>query len=167
MDGKCGGNCQMVGASRKFSLWPVIGAVVCCVLGIASGLGTAGGMDGWYQSLQKPAGNPPPWVFGPVWTILYLLMGIAAGQLLARGAWVPFGYFLVNFLLNLAWTPAFFGAHWLVGSLAIIVGMGVFLVLAILSARKVDAVSAGLWVPYLLWIIYATYLNGMIAWLNR
>ncbi|MFT4175596.1 MAG: TspO/MBR family protein [Luteolibacter sp.] len=152
--------------SKRVPWWlPLIGALVCLALGMVSGISTKGGME-WYRSLEKPAGNPPAWVFGPVWTVLYLLMGAAAGRLFARGGWSALGFFSLSFLCNLAWGPAFFMGNWLAGSVAILTAMWIFLFLSIRTAWAVDRVSAGLWVPYLLWITYALYLNVSIAGLN-
>lgn len=148
-------------------LWPVAGAVVCLGLGIASGLSTVSGGGEWYKGLVKPPGNPPSWLFGPVWTVLYLLMGVSLGRLIHRGAKGAVTLFVIQFLLNLAWTPLFFGAHSILGGLVAIFGIWGFLALTIWRAEKRDALSAILLLPYLLWIMYATYLNAGIAWLNR
>ncbi len=148
-------------------VWPIVGAVVCLGLGLASGLSTVSGGGGWYQELLKPPGNPPSWLFGPVWTVLYLLMGIAAGRLIHRKASGAVTLFVIQFVLNLAWTPVFFGAHAIGWALAIIFGIWGFLALTIRSAEKADHLSALLLIPYLFWIMYATYLNAAIGWLNR
>ena len=121
----------------------------------------------WYQDLQKPPGNPPAWLFGPVWTVLYLLMGVAAGRLIHRRASGAVTLFVIQFLLNLAWTPVFFGAHAIGWALVIIFGIWGFLAFTIRSADKADHLSAVLLLPYLLWIMFATYLNAAIGWLNR
>ncbi len=148
-------------------LWPAAGAVVCLGLGIASGLSTTSGGGEWYQSLRKPPGTPPPWVFGPVWSVLYILMGIAAGRLIHRGAGKAVTFFAIQFILNLAWTPVFFGAHLMMGALLILFGLWGFLAFTIRAAEKADHPSAVLLLPYLFWVMYATYLNADIAWLNR
>ena len=148
-------------------VWPIAGALVCVGLGFLWGLTMVRGGGEWYQALEKPVGNPPSWIFGPVWTVLYVLMGIAVGRLIHRGASGTVTLFVIQFLLNLAWTPVFFGAHRIVLALVIILALGCFLGMTIRSAEKVDKVSAFLLVPYLLWIMYATYLNASIGWLNR
>lgn len=148
-------------------LWPVAGAGMCLGLGIASGLSTAGGDNSWYQVLEKPPGTPPPWVFGPVWSVLYVMMGVAAGRLVFRRAWPAVGLFGLQFALNLAWTPVFFGAREVGLALAVILALWVSLLATILLARKRDRVSAWLLVSYLAWVSYATYLNAGIFWLNR
>jgi len=148
-------------------LWPIVGVIVCLGAGLAVGLTMEGGGGEWYQDLTKPPGNPPPWVFGPVWSVLYVLMGIAAGRLIHRRAMGTVTLFVIQFILNLAWTPVFFGAHAIGWALAVIFCIWGFLALTIRSAEKVDHLSAVLLLPYLFWIMYATYLNAAIGWLNR
>ena len=147
--------------------WPLGGAIVCLGLGIASGLSGVGGADTWYRALEKPPGTPPPWVFGPVWSVLYLMMGVAAGRLIYRRKMRAAGVFAVQFALNLAWTPVFFGMHQVAAALAVIVALWVLLLATIVLAWKADRISAFLLMPYLAWVSYATYLNGGIFLLNR
>ncbi|RYD17285.1 MAG: tryptophan-rich sensory protein, partial [Verrucomicrobiaceae bacterium] len=136
-------------------------------LGIASGLSSAGGGGEWYQGLTKPSGTPPSWVFGPVWSVLYLMMGIALGRLVHRKAWSAVWVFCAQFALNVVWTPVFFGAHRIALAMAIIVALWLGIVMLIRMARGVDRLSAGLLLPYLAWVSYATYLNAGFLWLNR
>ena len=147
--------------------WPAGGAVFCLVLGIASGLSTVGGDDTWYRTLIKPPGTPPPWVFGPVWSVLYLLMGVALGRLIHRRSKGAVGLFLTQFALNLIWTPVFFGAHQIAAALVVIGAMWVGVLGTMVLAGKSDRVVAWLLAPYLLWVSYAIYLNAGISWLNR
>jgi tryptophan-rich sensory protein len=147
--------------------WPLLGALACLGLGTASGLSTVGGADSWYRELVKPPGTPPSWVFGPVWSVLYLMMGTALGRLIHRRAWPAVGIFGFQMMLNLAWTPVFFGAHRIGTALFVIVSMWLGLWVTILLARRSDSLSAGLLVPYLVWVSYATYLNAGFFWLNR
>ncbi len=156
----------MSGMNAGKWLWPVCGAVLCLALGIASGLSTAGGADGWYQSLAKPPGTPPSWVFGPVWSVLYLMMGVALGRLVVRKAWPAVWIFAAQFALNLMWTPVFFGAHQIAAALLVITAMWVGLAFTIRLAGKSDKISAWLLAPYLAWVSYATYLNAGFLWLN-
>lgn len=154
-----------VKSPRKW-LWPLGCSLLCLALGTASGLSTAGGVQGWYQTLVPPPGTPPPWVFGPVWSVLYLLMGVAVGRLICRSAWSAVWVFAIQFALNLMWTPVFFGAHRIDAALAVIAAMGFGLIATIQLARKVDMISAWLLAPYLAWVGYATYLNAGFYWLN-
>jgi tryptophan-rich sensory protein len=126
-----------------------------------------GGDDTWYQVLVKTPGTPPPWVFGPVWSVLYVMMGVAGGRLIFRRVWPAVGLFGLQFVLNLAWTPVFFGAREPGMALLVILALWVSVLGTIFLARKWDRVSAWLLVPYLAWVSYATYLNAGIFWLNR
>ena len=146
--------------------WTAGCALLCLGLGTVSGLSTVGGSDAWYQALTKPPGTPPPWVFGPVWTVLYLLMGVALGRLISRKVWHAVWVFLIQFTLNLIWTPVFFGAHRVDAALAVIGALWFGLVSTILLARTFDRTSAGLLLPYFVWVSYATYLNAGFLWLN-
>jgi translocator protein len=145
----------------------VAGALLCLGLGTAAALSSAGGGDPWYQELVRPPGTPPPWVFGPVWSLLYLLMGCALGRLIHRRAKHAVGVFIMQFGLNLLWTPVFFGAQKIAAALALIVALWLGVAATISLARKSDTISVSLLIPYWLWVSYATYLNAGFFWLNR
>lgn len=147
-------------------LWPFGWGLVCLGLGITSGLSSVGGDGDWYKSLVRPPGTPPSWVFGPVWSALYLMMGVSLGRLINQNAWRAVKVFAIQLLLNLAWTPVFFGLHRSGVALVIIIAMWFGLLATILLARKVDKISAWLLIPYLAWVTYATYLNIGFFWLN-
>jgi len=151
--------------------------IVICVLvveglGVASGYSTVSSIKTWYSALEKPVGTPPNWVFGPVWTALYAMMGISLalvwhraspGQLKASGiAW-----FVMQMILNVAWTPVFFGAHQIHAALFVISGLWIAIVVTIFYFQKLDRIAALLLVPYLLWVSYATYLNAGYMMLNK
>lgn len=127
-------------------------------------------IDSWYDQLDKPFFNPPSWVFAPVWTALYLLIGVAAWLVwrsphteARRAALTWWGLQLV---LNAAWTPLFFGAQALWVAFIEIVVLLVAIVVTVVSFRRVHQVAAWLLVPYLLWVSFATVLNGTIAAMN-
>ncbi|MBK1883320.1 tryptophan-rich sensory protein [Luteolibacter pohnpeiensis] len=153
--------------SQAAWILPSAAAILCLIAGAASGLISVEGGGVWYEKLNKPPGTPAASVFGPVWTVLYLMMGAAAGRLVHRRQWKAFWGFLIQLVLNLAWTPMFFGAHQIVPALGIIAILGLILGWTIREAEHSDKVSAYLLLPYLLWVGYATYLNAGIAWLNR
>lgn len=146
--------------------WPLVGALCCLALGIASGLSTVGGNNAWYRELAKPPGTPPPWVFGPVWSVLYLLMGVTLGRLIHRREWPAVWVFGIQFALNLGWTPVFFGANQIATAFAIISALWLGVFSTILLAWKADKAAAWLLAPYLVWVSYATYLNAGIFRLN-
>ncbi len=151
--------------------------ILICIVAI-NGLGAAGAyftMDSlkdWYAALAKPPGVPPNWIFGPVWTVLYALMGVSLALVWHRAAAGPekkraLICFAVQLILNLAWTPIFFGAHQLGTALAVIVALWIGILLTLLKFRPLVRTAALLLVPYLLWVSYATYLNAGYFFLNR
>lgn len=129
------------------------------------GVGTAPGA--WYASLEKPWFNPPNWMFGPVWTVLYLMIAIAGWRIWMRrrtgGAmtawWVQLG-------LNFLWSPVFFGLQSPGWAIPIILAMLVSIVTFIRLSWDQDRLAVWLFVPYLAWVSFATLLNVSIWWLN-
>jgi len=143
---------------------------LCLGLGSASGLLSGSGLTEWYKTLNKPFFQPPSWVFGPAWTILYTLMGIALAFVwnaedtqFKSAALKIFG---VQFVLNLIWSPTFFLAQQPTIALGIILLMWIAILATIRSFKKVNATAAYLLVPYLLWVTFATCLNASIVYLN-
>lgn len=128
-------------------------------------------VDGWYSGLDKPPWTPPSWLFGPVWTVLYLMMAVAAWLVWREGGWRKqaraLGLFLLQWLLNALWTPLFFGMHRV--GLACIEIILLWLVLAatMTSFWRVRKVAGILLVPYLAWVTLATALNFSIWRLNQ
>jgi len=121
----------------------------------------------WYQALEKPAFNPPNWIFGPVWTTLYVLIGLAGARVFIRerGTWLPRIWF-IQIALNFIWSPVFFVLHRPDLALAVLVAMLVAILTFIAAAWNRDRPSALLFVPYVLWVSFAGLLNGAIWWLN-
>lgn len=129
---------------------------------------SVGSMPGtWYEDLHKPSWNPPAWLFGPAWTLLYTLMAVAAWLVWKRvGFSRPLVLYFVQLALNAAWTPIFFGAHQLGWALIEIVVMWVTILLTLLSFRRVNPTAGWLFVPYLVWVSFATCLNFTLWRLN-
>jgi len=142
---------------------------------LLGGLGaavTGSQIAGWYAGLNKPPGTPPNWLFGPVWISLYAMVGVAFAIIWHRAEAGPAKravmlWFAVQLVLNLAWTPMFFGWHKLLLALVVIVALWVAIVVTIARFRKLQPVAGLLLIPYLLWVSYATYLNAGYWWLNR
>ncbi|WP_433623821.1 TspO/MBR family protein [Halomicrococcus sp. NG-SE-24] len=141
--------------------------VVCELAGVVPAFLTADDVSGWYTTVQQPAFTPPNWVFGPVWTTLYLLMGVAL-YLVWRGERdrLALGAFAVQLALNASWTLVFFGMQWPAGGLAVIVALLAAIVATIALFSRVDRRAALLLVPYLAWVAFATVLNYEIWRLN-
>lgn len=140
----------------------------------AAGIGssvTAPSIQTWYVNLSKPAGTPPNWVFGPVWTALYAMMAVAVWRVWRRAgvvrARVALGLFAIQLLLNVLWSILFFGLlrpDWALIDIAL---LWVAILACGLASLPHDRVAAALLLPYLLWVTYAAYLNGGIWLLNR
>lgn len=124
--------------------------------------------DAWYQGLAKPSWNPPPWVFGPVWTLLYATLGLAAWRVWRRSGWSrPLAWWGLQLLLNAAWTPVFFGLHLLGASVVVIAALWLVLVTTVASFARVDRIAAWTLVPCLAWVSFAAALDAAIWWSNR
>lgn len=149
--------------NRTLSL---IGFVVL-VLGCGTLIGYLNLPGDWYANLQKPFFNPPNWVFGPVWSVLYVLVAIAGWRIFCRA---PYGMAMrvwwVQLVLNFLWSPTFFGLKLPGLGLVVIVALLVAITGFIALARDVDRLAAWLFAPYALWVAFATLLNFSIWWLN-
>ena len=124
----------------------------------------------WYRSLNRPRWSPPAWVFGPVWTVLYTLMGIAAWLVWQRrrpGRSVAIGLFGLQLALNAAWTPIFFGARAIGPALLEIVVTWFAILGTLVAFTRQRALAGALLVPYLAWTTFATLLTAAIWRRNR
>ena len=144
------------------------GLVVFLVLVAAAAL--LGGLstpDAWFSALQKPSFNPPGWVFGPAWTLLYILMAIAAWRVYrVDGFGLAIGLWLVQLVVNAAWSPLFFGMHRADLALLNIIVLDILVIATIAVFLRKDRIAAWLMLPYLGWIAFATTLNAAIWQLN-
>lgn len=153
----------------KFSLalWIVL------ILGLGSGMGIFFGPDDWFQALKKPTWNPPGWVFGPAWTVLYTLMGISVwllrreANLSGTGKTSAMRLFWIQLVLNLAWTPIFFGLHQPGLAFIEICLLWLAALWTALAFGKISSTAGYLLVPYLAWLSFALVLNGTIWLLNK
>ncbi len=121
----------------------------------------------WYPSLSAPLGTPPAWVFAPVWTLLYVLMGTAAWLVWCRpGARLPLLLWGWQLLVNAAWNPLFFGLHAISAALVVSVLLVVLVGLTAVAFARRSRTGGALMFPYLLWTCYAAYLNAGFWSLN-
>jgi translocator protein len=140
--------------------------------GIVGSLFTFTAIQTWYVTLQKPALNPPAWVFGPVWTTLYLLMGIAA-FLVWRAGWsrkdvrIALSIFGAQLVLNALWSIVFFGFQSPAWAFVNIVLLWISIVWVMYAFYKISRLATYLLVPYICWVSFAAYLNFAIWILNR
>lgn len=160
------------GARDRPLLTLALAVLVVEVAGASGSVFTARGLAEWYVALQRPALAPPNRVFGPVWTVLFALLGVAAwlvwrrAESSPRAVRVAFALFVVQFVFNLGWSAVFFGLRRIGPGLAVI---GVLWLLAAATAwpfGRVDRRAGLLLVPYLLWVAFAAYLNYRFWVLN-
>jgi translocator protein len=146
-------------------------AIVACFA--AAGLGSLATMDAiptWYAALRKPSWNPPNWVFGPVWSLLYLMMAVAAWLVWRTAGWPgarpALGLFAVQLVLNIGWSVVFFGLHrpgWAFAEIVLLWGA---ILATLLLFRPISPSAALLLVPYLAWVTFAGLLNFTVWRLN-
>lgn len=149
----------------------VVSIIVCQGAGLIGSIATFPAIPTWYASLVKPPFNPPNWVFGPVWTTLYTLMGIAAFLVWRKGirdrqVRIALAIFVVQLVLNVLWSVVFFGLHFLLGGFILIVILWVAILLSIIIFSRVSKVAGVLLIPYILWVSFATVLNFSLWSLN-
>ena len=144
----------------------IVIAFLILVVGGGLLIGAVNRPDGWYASLVKPPFNPPGAVFGPVWTLLYVLIAFAGARTFERGRGAALALWAAQLALNFAWSPVFFGLH-RPGAALLVVAALLVAVLAFIAERwRRDRVAAYLFVPYAAWAAFATLLNASIWWLN-
>lgn len=136
----------------------------CLGAGILGSFFTVSSIPTWYQTLNKPIFSPPNWIFGPVWTILYILMGISL-YLIWKKKKVP-TVFWVQLILNALWSIIFFGMRNPMLALVDIVALWIAIVLTIKASSKINKLASFLLIPYLFWVTFATLLNLFITILN-
>ncbi|MES2596861.1 MAG: TspO/MBR family protein [Verrucomicrobiota bacterium] len=121
----------------------------------------------WYAALAKPEWNPPNWIFGPVWSVLYLGMAVAAWLVWRRGSQGhALKLYVVQLALNAAWTPVFFGAHQLGAALLVILALWLAIVLTLRAFWRVSTPAGLLFVSYLAWVSFASFLNFTLWRMN-
>ena len=153
----------------SFIRWALFTVPLCVLLGFLAG--QLGGPNSlWFQNLVKPGIYPPPATFGIVWTILYVMIGLSIALVCAawgaRGRGVAILAFVIHFLLNLAWTPVFFGMKEITAALVVLVMVDITLLVVIALFWKVRRLAAMLLLPYLAWVLFATALNWQFLQLN-
>ena len=152
--------------TRKPSL-PLL--AVFLVISVGGGLliGATNLPGGWYAGLAKPSFTPPNWLFGPAWTVLYILIGIAGWRSLGAGAGSTlFRLWVLQMVLNFAWSPTVFTLHRLDAGLGIILALLASILAFIATGWQRDRLAALLLVPYAAWVGFATALNLALVQLN-
>jgi tryptophan-rich sensory protein len=147
--------------------------ITCIAIGYLSGMVTRSAITSWYPTLIKPSFNPPNWIFAPVWSMLYIMMGVAAGMVWNR---IDFEkeavkkaliFFIIQLALNALWSLLFFGMKnpMLAGIEIILLWLMIYE--TYVQFAKINKIAGYLLLPYLAWVSFATVLNGSIWWLNR
>lgn len=159
-------------AHEPARFWSPLAIFLALVFVVAAigGAATAMSVDTWYPTLAKPAINPPDWVFGPVWTVLYITMAVAAALVWRRGARpdrrVAMACFFAQLALNLGWSCLFFGLHLVGPAFGWLILLWVVIAGTIISFRRIERWAALLLLPYLAWVSFAGLLNFLIWRLN-
>lgn len=153
----------------------LIVVVTCLAIGYFSGMATQSSIKTWFPTLIKPSFNPPNWVFAPVWSMLYIMMGIAAGLVwnrmeaskdkeLVKKSLI---FFAIQLGLNALWSVLFFGLRNPMLALIEIVLLWLMIYETYIKFSKIDKIAGYLFLPYLAWVSFATILNASIWWLNK
>lgn len=154
----------------SFFRWALVTVPSCLLLGFLAGQFGGGPDSLWFQSLTKPDIFPEPKWFGIVWSILYAMIGFSVALICAawgaRGRTAALIFFVLHFLLNLSWTPVFFGAYQLTNALYVLIAVVVTLLVLIGLFWRVRRLAAMLLLPYLAWVCFATLLNYEFLKLN-
>ena len=151
--------------------WTLVCVPGCVLLGVLSGrLSQSGVGNPWFDALAKPDLFPPPATFGIVWTVLYALMGFALALVGsawgARGRGLAVVMFIAQLLVNLAWSPVFFGMNRITGGLIVIAALDVLVLITLVRFWRIRKLAGALLLPYLAWILFATVLNYQFLQLN-
>jgi tryptophan-rich sensory protein len=149
----------------------VIAVLICLLAGFIGSVFTSRSVSTWYTTLDKPSFNPPDWVFAPVWTLIFILMGISLYLVWYKGiategvkvALIPFA---AQFFFNILWSLLFFGLQSPFYAFIEIIILWITILLTIIYFYRISKVSSYLLIPYILWVSFAAVLNFMIVMLN-
>jgi tryptophan-rich sensory protein len=150
-----------------------IALIVCLMVGYSASVVTRPSVETWYPTLVKPIFNPPNWIFMPMWTLLYILMAVAAGlvwdKIKEQNAEVKkaLGFFLIQLTLNAIWSYLFFGLKNPLLALIEIALLWLMIYETYLKFIKINKIAAYLLIPYMAWVAFAAVLNASIWWLNK
>ena len=156
---------------KKRIVYITISVLVCLAIGFLSSIATQSSVNDWYVTLNKPSFTPPNYLFAPVWTALYIMMGVAAGIVWSKGyhhIWVKTAlyHFVFQLLLNALWSIVFFGLKNPLGGMVVILALLTMIILTIKWFGVISKPAALLMVPYVLWVAFVSALNYKIWELN-
>lgn len=156
---------------KKRIIYITLSVLVCLAIGFLASIATQSSVNDWYVTLNKPSFTPPNYLFAPVWTALYIMMGVAAGIVWSKGyhhIWVKTAlyHFVFQLLLNALWSIVFFGLKNPLGGMIVILALLTMIILTIKWFKVISKPAALLMVPYVLWVAFASALNYKIWELN-
>ncbi len=148
----------------------IISLLLCFGAAAIGGFATANSLSDWYINLNKPSFNPPNWLFGPVWSLLYTFMAITLWKVWSLPASplrnIAMNWFFIQLALNTLWSFLFFYFQWPLGAFVEIIILWIAILMTIIKFYALVPWTIWLLLPYLLWVSFAAFLNGTIAWLN-
>ena len=159
-------------STKRFQFAPyLISLVIVFAIGISASLITRPEIAGWYSTLKKPPFNPPPWLFAPVWSAIYVMIATTAYLVWKHRSKKPAyiiarSVYFIQLILNFSWSMVFFGMHQILGALIVITLLWLSIIININWFGKFNKAAAWLLVPYLVWVSFATVLNASIYFLN-
>jgi benzodiazapine receptor len=149
----------------------VIAILIPLVAGFLGSIFTMPSIPTWYAAINKPAWNPPNWIFGPVWTILFILMGIALWLIWEKGldkiqVRTAVNIFSAQLVLNIVWSLLFFGLHSPLWAFIEIIALWLMILWTIIAFYRLDKTAGLILIPYILWVSFASFLNFTVMRLN-
>jgi len=154
---------------KRTCLKLIVSIIAVLAVGFLSSFFTSNSINSWYSTIEKPSFNPPNWIFGPVWTLLYIMIGVSLFIIWnskAKDKKLVYSIFAVQLGLNFLWSILFFGNQNILGAFIDIILLWIAIILNIFFAYKISKPAAYLLVPYLLWVSFASVLNFAILILN-
>ncbi|WP_413666558.1 TspO/MBR family protein [Mucilaginibacter sp. Mucisp86] len=164
---------SIAASTKRFQFLPyLVSLLIVLFIGFVASLVTRPEIAGWYSTLKKPSFNPPPWLFAPVWTVIYIMIATAAYLVWKHRSRKPVyiiarSVYFIQLILNFSWSIVFFGMHQVAGAMIVIILLWFSIVVNINWFSKFNRTAAWLLVPYLLWVSFAGVLNASIYFLNR
>ena len=149
---------------KKWKIY-VIFIVLTLLIGVISGFISMGDMQE-YATLEKPLLSPPAWLFPVVWTVLYVFMGIGAARVYIKTQSVPWSY-VIQLVFNFFWSIIFFNFGDYLFAFVWLLALLIFVIIMVIRFYSVDRLAGLLQIPYILWLLFAGYLNFMVYLLNR
>ncbi len=162
---------QLRRSTKAQAIGLVVAVVVCYGAALLGNLATMPQIPTWYAGIAKPPWTPPDWLFGPVWSLLYAMMAVAAWLIWRQSDWKtaksPLLWFAAQLILNSLWSILFFGMQKPAWSMVEVFFLWLAILMTVRAFWPVSRVAAGLLIPYLLWVSFASVLNVAIWQLNR